>query len=69
MNRILLGLISKRENMPENLREKIKRDEAILADPNASLDEKRTATVDMAIARRFIAKGVEKLPDEESAGT
>jgi hypothetical protein len=55
--------------MPEKLREKIKRNEAILADPNASLEEKRNATVDMAIARRFIAKGIEELPDEETAGT
>ena len=55
--------------MPGNIREKIKRDEAILADPNASLEEKRNAVVDMAIARRFIAKGFEELPDEEAAGT
>ena len=55
--------------MPEKLREKIKRNEAILADPNASLEEKRNATVDTAIARRFIAKGIEELPDEETAGT
>jgi hypothetical protein len=55
--------------MPENLKEIIKRAEAILADPNASIEEKRNATVDMAIARRFIAKGIEELPDEETAGT
>jgi hypothetical protein len=34
--------------MPEKLREKIKRNEAILADPNAPLEEKRNATVDMS---------------------
>jgi len=53
--------------MSEILRETIKKDEAILADPNTSTEEKRNARVDMAISRRLITKGVEELPEE--AGT
>lgn len=56
--------------MPENLRETIKKDEAIMADPKASLEEKRNARVDLAISRRMLAKGVEVLEDgPESEGT
>jgi hypothetical protein len=55
--------------MPEDLRETIKRDEAILADPNASPEEKRVARVDLAISKRLLSKGVEVLGDgEQQAG-
>ncbi len=50
--------------MPENLRDTIKRDEAILADPNASPEEKRRAYLDRAISRRLLSKGVEVLEDQ-----
>jgi hypothetical protein len=49
--------------MPENLRETIEKDTAILADPNASLEEKRQAYFDRIISRRLLAKGVEILED------
>jgi hypothetical protein len=49
--------------MSENLRETITKDEAILADPNASPEEKRKAHFDLIISRRLLTKGVEELPD------
>jgi len=49
--------------MPENLRETITKDEAILADPKASPEEKRKAHLDLIISRRLLTKGVEELPD------
>jgi len=49
--------------MPENLRETIEKDQAILADPNASPEEKRKAHFDLIISRRLLAKGVEVLED------
>ncbi|MDM7912767.1 MAG: hypothetical protein QUS09_06690 [Methanotrichaceae archaeon] len=54
--------------MPENLRETVERDEAVLADPDASPEEKRTARVDLAISRRLLSKGVEALEDGGQAG-
>ena len=53
------------DNMPEILRDTIEKDAAILADPNASPEEKRKAHWDMKISRRLMAKGVEELPDQE----
>jgi hypothetical protein len=47
--------------MPENLRETITKDEAILADPNASIKEKQEAQMDAVISRRLLKKGVEVL--------
>jgi hypothetical protein len=49
--------------MPENLRETIAKDEAILADPKASTKKKRFACIDMCFSRRLIKKGVEVLED------
>jgi len=54
--------------MPENIRETIKKDETILANPKATMEEKRAARMDLAISRRLIAKGVELLEDG-GAGT
>ena len=51
--------------MPENLRDTIEKDMAIMADPNASPEEKRKAHFDFKISRRLLAKGVEELPDQE----
>jgi hypothetical protein len=49
--------------MKENLRETIQKDQAILADPNASQEEKRKAHFDLIISRRLLSKGVEELQD------
>lgn len=51
------------DNMTENLRETIQKDEAILADPRASTEEKQRAAIDMSISRRLISKGVEELEE------
>ena len=55
--------------MPENLRETIEKDQAILTDPNATLKEKRDAYFDRIISRRLLSKGVEELPDQEDETT
>lgn len=49
--------------MTENLRETIEKDQAILSDPDASMEEKRKAHFDLIISRRLLAKGVEELSD------
>jgi len=49
--------------MPENLRETIERDQAVIADPNASLKEKQAAHMDLIISRRLLTKGVRILED------
>jgi len=55
--------------MSENLRETIEKNEAILADPNATPEEKRKAHWDLKISRRLLSKGVEVLGDgPEPAG-
>jgi L-alanine-DL-glutamate epimerase-like enolase superfamily enzyme len=53
--------------MPENLRETIEKDMAIMADPNASPEEKRKAHWDLKISRRLLSKGVEVLEDGPGA--
>jgi len=53
--------------MTENLRETIEKNEAILADPNATMEERRFARMDLAVSRRLIAKGVELLEDGPGA--
>lgn len=53
--------------MPENLRESIQKDEATMADPNASPKEKREAHFDRIISRRLLSKGVEVLEDGPEA--
>lgn len=55
--------------MPENLRDTIEKDMAIMADPNASPEQKRAAHWDMKISRRLLAKGVVELPDQEEETT
>jgi len=55
--------------MPENLRETIEKDQAILTDPNATLKEKRDAYFDRIISRRLLSQGVEELPDQEDETT
>jgi len=52
--------------MAENLSETIEKDQAILADPDASMEEKRTAHFDLIISRRLLSKGVEELSEEEA---
>lgn len=54
--------------MTENLRETIEKDMAIMADPNATMEERRFARMDLAASRRLIAKGVELLEDGPGAG-
>jgi hypothetical protein len=54
---------SEGENVPEKLRETIKKDEAVLADPNTSPEEKRAAYWDRKLSKRLLAKGVEVLED------
>jgi hypothetical protein len=49
--------------MVENLRETIEKDQAILSDPDASMEEKRKANFDLIISRRLLSKGVEVLED------
>ncbi len=51
--------------MPENLRDTIEKDMAIMADPDASPEQKRAAYWDMKISRRLLSKGVEELPDPD----
>lgn len=51
--------------MPENLLDTIEKNMAIMADPNASPEEKRKAHLDLKISRRLLAKGVVELPDQE----
>lgn len=53
--------------MSENLRDTIEKNEAIMADPTASIKEKRKARIDMSISRRLLAKGVEVLEDTPKA--
>ncbi len=55
------------DKMSENLRETIEKNEAILADPNATMEERRFARMDLAVSRRLIAKGVELLEDGPGA--
>lgn len=47
--------------MAENLIETVEKDKAVLADPDASMEEKRYARMDLAVSRRLIAKGVNEL--------
>jgi hypothetical protein len=54
--------------MPENLRETIEKDEAIMADPNASPEETRRAHWDLKISQRLLSKGVEVLKDGPDEG-
>ena len=54
--------------MPENLRDTIEKDEAIMADPNASPEEKRKAHWDLKLSRRLLSKGVEVLQDGPGEG-
>lgn len=54
--------------MQENLRESIEKDEAIMADPKASPEEKRNAKADLMISRRLLSKGVEVLEDGPGEG-
>lgn len=53
--------------MSEILRETIEKNEAILADPNATMEEKRYAKTDLMLSRRLIAKGVTELSDGAGA--
>ena len=55
--------------MTENLRETIQKDEAILADPNASPEVKQYAYIDRAVSRRLLSKGIEVLEDDPGEGT
>jgi len=54
--------------MSENLRDTVEKDEAILADPTASLSDKQYAYIDGIISRRLLAKGVEVLEDDPGEG-
>jgi|GEM_PF-3407301 len=49
--------------MSENLIDSVEKDMAVLADPNASMEEKRYAKTDLMLSRRLIAKGVTELSD------
>ena len=53
--------------MSENLIDSVEKDMAVLADPNASMEEKRYAKTDLMLSRRLIAKGVTELSDGEGA--
>jgi hypothetical protein len=53
--------------MSENLIESVEKDMAIMADPNASPEEKRKAHWDLKISRRLLSKGVEVLEDGPGA--
>ncbi len=55
------------DNMSENLIDSVEKDMAVLADPNASMEEKRYAKTDLMLSRRLIAKGVTELSDGAGA--
>jgi len=50
--------------MTEILRDTIQKDEATLADPIASPEQKQYAYLDRAISRRLVSKGIETLEDD-----
>ena len=53
--------------MSENLIDSVEKDMAIMADPDASPEEKRKAHWDLKISRRLLSKGVEVLEDGPGA--